>query len=230
MPINIHSSNSVLMEGSEVTHQQHHGERVYKCTIIYSEYDCWKQPRKPVRQGSGVWLILKDIALGLVVCSGIMFLSLVTWFFPMRDFITKNLFDPETRSIFWAWVKIDVWCLVVTLWLGKVMFNYWDVVMLVGIIIFSKSIVAGKAILSTVVFVLRLPVIPMKWLMKAILNLWRRLSNRPKASTSQPIGGSSLAPYREGTVFLVFRAVDPSNNADSLYSVWEMSDEDEELM
>lgn len=171
MPINIHNSNSVAMEGSEVTHQQHHGERVYKCTIIYSEYDCWKQPRKPVRQGSGVWLIPKDIALSLVIYSGIMFLSLVTWFFPICDFITKNLFDPETRPIFWAWVKIDVWCLAVTLWLGKVMLNYWDVVMLVGMIIFSKFIVAGKAILSAVVFVLRLPDILTKRLMEAILNL-----------------------------------------------------------
>ncbi|KAF7509349.1 hypothetical protein GJ744_008072 [Endocarpon pusillum] len=110
------------------------------------------------------------------------------------------------------------------------MFNYWDVVMLVGMIIFSESIVAGKAILSAVVFVLRLPGIPTKWLMEAILNLGADSRIGPKASTSQPIGGSPLAPYREGTLFLPFRASDPDNNVDSLYSDWEMSGEDGELM
>ena len=148
----------------------------------------------------------------------------------MHDSITKDLLDPEIRPIYWAWVKSEVLRLSVILWLGKVMFDYWDVVMLVGKTILSTSIVAGKAILSAVVFVLRLPEILTNWLMEAVPNLWRRLSNRPEASTSQPIRGSSLAPYFEGTAFLVFRASDPDNNADCLYSDWEMSDEDEELM
>ncbi len=233
------------MRSSHHDCQHYHRERIIKCTIIYCEDGYGKQCRKLVRvlkswtcelQRAGVWPILKDLAHSPFGFSGILFLSFETWLFP--TFITNGLLlNHEMRVTLATWLNFSMLPLIVALWLGKMTFDYWSIV-LQG---FGLFLWPGKAIFCAIHFLsVTWPDMVNRWVKTGGLAFGDHTRTYgadsgivSKASTSPPTRWQFSCCFRLGTASVRYVYAEQPTRTMTLAAatrIGEISHEDDDFM